>query len=136
VVVFDGANQGKILQNYFAYATNFTSGIYVAAGDVNGDGLADVVTGSGPGGAPMVRAFDGKTMAMLQSFTPYGQFFNGSARVAAADVNGDGFADLLTGPGSSGGPNVVAFNGQTLAALDNFLAYDPHFLGGVFVGGY
>jgi len=32
-------------------------------------------------------------------------------------------------------PEVKAFNGQSLALLDDFFAYAPDFLDGVFVGG-
>ena len=37
----------------------------MAAGDVNGDGHADIITGPGAGGGPIVRVFDGVTGAML-----------------------------------------------------------------------
>jgi hypothetical protein len=46
-------------------------------------------------------------------------------------VNGDGKADIITGAGPGGGPNVKAFNGSTLAVLANFYAFAPSFKGGV-----
>src|SRR5438045_2187130 len=54
--------------SFMAYSPSFAGGVRVAAGDVNGDGLMDVVTAPGPGGAPNVKVFDGKTGMLLQSF--------------------------------------------------------------------
>ena len=45
------------LASFYAYDPLFGGGVYVACGDLDGDGLADVVTGAGPGGGPHVRAF-------------------------------------------------------------------------------
>jgi hypothetical protein len=56
-------------------------------------------------------------------------------RVAAADVNGDGVADVITAAGPGGGPHVRVFDGQTNAELLSFFAYNPGFTGGVWVGG-
>src|SRR5262249_57247349 len=46
-----------ILARFFAYTPTFLGGVNVAAGDLNGDGKAEIVTGAGPGGGPHVRIF-------------------------------------------------------------------------------
>ncbi|MDB5307830.1 MAG: repeat protein, partial [Gemmataceae bacterium] len=122
VKVFDGKT-GAVLQSFFAYAPTFAGGVTVAAGDVNGDGEADIVTGVGIGGGPNVKVFDGKTGAVLQSFFAYAPSFTGGVRIAAGDVNGDGFADVITVPGAGGSANVKAFDGQTGSLLDSFIAF-------------
>lgn len=43
----------------FAYETNFTGGVNVAAGDVNGDGTDDLITAADTSGGPHVRVFSG-----------------------------------------------------------------------------
>ena len=49
----------------FAYDPGFSGGVFVAAGDVDGDGRADVITGTGTGGVAHIRAFNGRTGAAL-----------------------------------------------------------------------
>ncbi|HWJ54847.1 MAG TPA: VCBS repeat-containing protein, partial [Vicinamibacterales bacterium] len=113
----------------------WSCGFHIAAGDVNGDGLADVIVGSGSGGPPFVLALDGGSGAVLRSFIPYIGSFLGGVYVAAADVTGDGIADIVTGAGPGGAPHVQVFDGRTGAAiagpLGSFFAYTPAFAGGV-----
>src|SRR6185295_5278839 len=71
-------------------------GVYVAAGDVDGDGRPDLVTGAG-GGAPIVRVFSGASGVPLWTAEVYASTFTGGVRVAAGDVTGDGYADIITG---------------------------------------
>ncbi|GAO40492.1 hypothetical protein SCH01S_48_01540 [Sphingomonas changbaiensis NBRC 104936] len=132
VKVFDGVSLAEA-RSFFAYDPGFTGGVFVAAGDVNHDGIADIVTSSGAGAASgQVKVFDGAGGAEIRNFTPY-PGFGGGARVAAGDLDGDGFADIVTGAGPGGGPHVKVFSGQTGAELRSFFAFAPQFAGGVSV---
>jgi hypothetical protein len=127
------------LASFFAYDPAFTGGVFVAAGDVNNDGIPDVVTGADAGGGPHVRVFSGAAfpaLVDLASFLAYDPAFSGGVRVALGDVNGDGVTDIVTAAGPGGGPHVRVFSGAALPGLvelAGFFAYDPAFTGGVFV---
>ena len=41
-----------------AYEPSFTGGVRVAVGDTNGNGIADIITGTGRTGGPRVRGFN------------------------------------------------------------------------------
>src|SRR5206468_3836987 len=130
VRVVDGATQ-TILLAFNPFDPSFTGGVYVAAGDVNGDGFADVITGAGPGGGPHVQVFDLHNGTTLASFYAYAAGFTGGVRVAAGDINGDGHADVLTAPGAGGGPHVRVWSGATGGELLGRYAYDPAYGDGV-----
>ena len=132
VKVFDGRT-GSEGMSFLAYNTAFAGGVFVAAGDVNGDGRADVVTGTDEGAAAHVKVFDGRIGDELRSFIAYPPTFSGGVRVASGDVNGDGQADIITGAGPGAGPHVKVFDGATLGELKSFFAFDPAFTGGIFV---
>ncbi|HEV8306372.1 MAG TPA: ELWxxDGT repeat protein [Methylomirabilota bacterium] len=119
--------------SFFAFATTFRGGVTVAAADLNSDGVPDLITGAGPGGTPEVRIYDGRTSALIRNFLAYAEGFTGGVFVAAGDVSGDGVADIVTGPGQGGGPQVRAFDGVSGAMIRNFFAYDTTFTGGVTV---
>ena len=99
---------GKPGRSFFAYDSAFRGGVRVAAGDVNGDGLADIVTGAGPGGGPHVRVFGGLDNAVLTQFQAFGPDYTGGVYVAAGDVDGDGYADIISGPGANGS-DLIAY---------------------------
>lgn len=122
-----------VMQSFYAYNLTFLGGVNVAAGDVNGDGKADIITGAGPGGGPHVEVFDGTTGQSFVSFFAYAADFLGGVNVSAGDVNGDGKADIITGAGAGGGSHVKAFSADSQTPLLSFFAYNPGFLGGVYV---
>jgi hypothetical protein len=122
-----------ILASFYAYPADFPGGVSVAAGDVNGDGRADILTGAGPGGGPHLKVLSGTDFSELVSGFVYPADFLGGLTVAAGDVNGDGFADIITGAGAGGGPHVRVLSGRTLTDLASFYAYDAAFAGGVAV---
>ena len=132
VQVKDAATQA-VLFDRFVYVPTFTGGVRVATGDVNGDGVADVIVGAGYGGGPHVQVFDGVTFQPIANFFAYENTFRGGMYVAAGDLDGDGKAEIITGVGLGGGPLVKVFDG-TGRQLSGFFAYDPNFRGGVRVG--
>ena len=133
VRVFDGKTPTTTLTDYFAYDSSLRSGVTVAAGDINGDGTADVITGSGLGGGPNVRAFNGLTQTSLANFFAYDLNDRGGVRVATADFNDDGVSEIVTGSGP-GGPRTVKFFGSTGTSSFSYDAFNTSFTGGVYVG--
>jgi hypothetical protein len=122
---------GTIRFNFYAYDPSVTGGVRVAVGDVNGDGIDDIITVPGPGFTPEVRVWDGSGGALIKSFLAYDAGFQGGVYLAAADINGDGKADIITGAGSGGGPHVKVFDGATFTVIQSFMAYSTAFTGGV-----
>lgn len=105
-----------------AYHPRFTGGVEIAVGDIDRDGRPDVVTGAGPGGGPHVRVFDERQAVKVQFFA-YDRRFKGGVSVAIGDVDGDGAAEIVTGPGFGGGPHVRVFSAR--GQLESqFFAYD------------
>jgi len=132
VKVFDGATNA-IISQWYAYATDFTGGVFVAIGDIGNDSTFEVVTGAGAGGSPVVAVWDPFTGALLAQFMAYAEDFTGGVRVGVSDGNGDGTADIITGAGPGGGPQVNVFNFPALDLLFSFYSGDPANTGGVFV---
>ena len=66
---------------------------------------------------------------------PYNPYPNpDGVRVLAIDRDADCNADLVIGAGSQYPCKARSFKGTTLQLLNEFIPYDPLFLGGVFVG--
>jgi FG-GAP repeat len=144
VKVYDGATGAQLADFWGIEDINFRGGARVALGDLNGDDIADLVVSAGEGGGPRVAAYNGLTL--INGITPthlFGDFFafeptltNGSY-VAVADLNGDGYGDLIAGAGEGGAPRVTVFNGRSLMRgvytdwVANFFAGSASAVGGV-----
>lgn len=135
VRIFDGID-GNLITEFYAYSPTFSNGIYVATGDIDGDGRFEVITGAGPGGGPHVRVFsvaDDGTLSVRREFYAYNLDFAGGVNVADGDVDADGMGDIITGAGPGGGPHVRVFSGADNKVMTEFYAYAANFTGGVSV---
>lgn len=134
VKVFSGVGS-KPLTSFLPFDKTFKGGTFVAAGDLDGDGKAEIVASMGKGGS-QVRIFAATGGLPLADYPAYADImdFTGGLRVAVlADVNGDGMADILVGPGPGTGtmPEARLFENLTTTVIDRVFT-DPN---GTFVAG-
>ncbi len=127
-----GADTGM---RFFAYERPFTGGVQLASCDVNGDGVAELITAPGPGRAPTIRVLSlvGGVVTELIAFDAFETGFLGGASVACADLDADGKAEVVVGAGPGRAPEVQVYNVglSSVTPRASFLAYEAGFLGGV-----
>jgi hypothetical protein len=118
--VIDGQTGLDLLPPTAVFGVDFTGGLFVASADFNGDGQADVIVSpdAGGGGRVSIFSFAGGVNRIGDFFGIEDVNFRGGARVAAADINGDGTPDLVVGAGTGGGPRVALFDGTTITQAE------------------
>jgi hypothetical protein len=109
VRVFSGATGAELLAAFGTVANGRLGSSVAAAGDVDGDGRADVIAGAPQGGTGYARVWSGAGGAVLFSFL--GDTVNdlfGSGVAGLGDVDGDGRDDLAVGASADddGGTNA------------------------------
>jgi uncharacterized protein (TIGR03118 family) len=115
---------------------SFSGPVRGATADVDGDGIADTILVTGPGGPTQLAVISGKdgTTVLVSPMDPFGDAgFTGGAFVTAGDIDHDGRAEIVVTPDEGGGPRVVTFSlvGTTLTVRSNFFGIDdPAFRGG------
>jgi hypothetical protein len=106
------------------FGTAYKGSIAVAVGDLNKDGKPDFVAAARDGN-PHVKVYNGSAVqngtfaanpdsSLFTQFFAYALNFNVGVNVALGDVNGDGYADLVTGA-SAGNPHVKVYDGKAIA---------------------
>ncbi len=123
--------EGQIISEFMAYDERFRGGVSVSVGDINNDGIDEIVTGTGITGGPHVKIVD-QYGNLINEFMAYDERFRGGVNVALGDLNSDGSDEIITGAGPTGGPHVKVFN-QHNRILNEFMAYNENDRSGIMV---
>jgi len=128
--VYEADGTRKAIQ-FFAFHPDYRGGIDVAAGDIDNDGKADIGVCQKTEQAWCKVYRYNSTQTLYSEWKAYGEFAVG-ANIDMADIDGDNMAEVITGAGPTGGPQVRAFEYDgTAFTQTNFFAYDSKFRGGV-----
>ncbi len=73
-------NQAELKTSFLAFRLNWQLGVSVGAGDLNNNGIAEIVVGALAGGDPQVRVFSGKGR-LLESFYAWDDKYSGGVNV-------------------------------------------------------
>jgi hypothetical protein len=108
------------------FEASFLGGVWVAAGDVNGDGKADIIAGAGQNGGGRVETLDGtvagRSIIPAGTFTAYtDQGLHADVWVVAVDTTFDQRVEIFTGQGQDGRSGIVKRKNPLEATAVNFL---------------
>ncbi len=94
----------------FTTIPGYVGALNVASADVDGDGQADIIVGTAAGTQGRLVVYSGAAVSTGTSspakiggiMTPFGTTFTGGVVVAAGDVTGNGFAEVIVGTQTKG----------------------------------
>jgi hypothetical protein len=125
-------------------------GANIAAGDIDGDGRAEIIVGAGPDprNLSIIKIYRGDGTFTGVQFTAYpdpnhghdkefddgiGSLYRYGVYVAAGDIDEDGISEIITGtgPGPKNDGRVRIFKGDATPMGNGFLAYPEEIKYGV-----
>ncbi|MDP3244878.1 MAG: putative glycoside hydrolase [bacterium] len=88
--------QGRLLSGgFFAYDPRWRGGVRLAAGDLNGDGKAEIVTAPGQGDLPQIKVFNSRGQTISTGFLAFDARNKSGLWPAVADLDKDGKMEIV-----------------------------------------
>lgn len=91
---------------FFAFDADLHGGVSVAGGDIDGDGIDEIIVGAGLNATPLVRVFNKTGSKIIKEVLAFVENFAGGVNVTAGDTDGDGVDDIIVMPRSENVPTL------------------------------
>ena len=136
VEIYDPLTVGAPLKTFDAYAANFKGGVQLAPIQSVLGGRLELGVGPASGrGAVKIFDVNVATPAELESVSPFGANFSGGVFLSASDLDNNGIAELLIGPGK-GVPKLKVFTPANDTLVDEASPFATGFTGGAQVSAF
>ena len=114
----------QLIGEFIAFPKTFKGGVNVSGGDIDQDGLDEIIVAANSGGGPHVKVFEAYGTQIPASLFAYEDDFRGGVNLATADIDADGADDIITAPNKKNNDLkvtriVVDLSEQRLYAYNN-----------------
>ncbi len=122
------SEQGKLLKRALVFEPKFYGGVSLAAADVDGDGVDELIVAPASNRRSDIKILD-KNFRTKKTWLAYAPTFYGGVNLAAGDVDGDRQVEIVSAPADNGGPHIRIFNANG-GLVGQWFAFDQSVKGG------
>ena len=122
---------GATVRTFMPFSAGYRGGVFLTTGDVNNDGVRDIIASTGGGTQPRVVALDGVSGATLLDFNPFTRGFRAGVTVAVTDTDRNGVNEIIVGSGVGDRALVRIFDSVTLSLVREFTPFGRNSRAGV-----
>lgn len=116
----------------FPFHPEYKGGVDVAAGDVDGDGIDEIIASQNSFGQAWIKIYEANAEKTIKGeFIAFDQGFEGGANVTSVDIDNDFHDDIVVSTSERGGPHIRAFKYWGEPLETSYMAYEEDFKGGV-----
>ncbi len=104
---------GAVIRRFFPFGRADARGVSVAAADLNGDGVSEIIAASTRGARTKIDVFDGRTGQRIETITAFKDVVHRGIQVSTRTVNGESTPEIVAESRGRRQTLVEVFNGST-----------------------
>jgi len=112
----------KVRRDVYPFGQTYMGGYSLALGNVLGASPQEIIIGTGKGVASQISVF-GDGFSLRERWPVYESSFLGGVSVAAGNIDGQGYDEIVVGAGTGKKPEIRVYDSIGTQLYDQFFAY-------------